>query len=548
VMAYGLRLDLAAMGLVRDLDIVNLLSFSFVEIVGAVIGFLTMVGIFKYILFGSGYAQRTRRFLKLLMTGGAGYLAYSLWGKQLAAVGAFWQSTDMSLGAVFSPVVTVIQAPFKIFGYLSSIDPVMAAGFFIAITGAAIIYYLRSAFTEQSNEVQDQDILDFVPPYLLRELLNRARQNAIDEGKQANLPAVIRDSEIAENDDVKKIFRNVSRSYKGWRKLIRLMKNEPLSDWVVNRIRMSRKLPDGKYSCTALDIANIVNNVRDREKIIQVLSKHGYLSIDDLDVKRGQKENKRITNLDILAWLDQGQGSTLERLDEIVNDEAIAHEIFEPVVLMATLFGDAEVKNVIKTAQKLRGSYHGRIDIALALDDDDASGTEAARDALRKGGGLAGLADNVIIHAGSNQGVNLGTNQRKVRMKPVLDVELVQALKKHYGEHPEKRLPGFVELIDAEDRVGSLLLKSKALLWRMQERTVEDQIAGFGNRRDSRRWGLQYNGIFGQAWKLRFLCWCTVRWLKLWAWGANADIEGKARARAAFMLEKFNEIYSPVAA
>ncbi|MFH0764512.1 MAG: DUF692 family multinuclear iron-containing protein [Candidatus Omnitrophota bacterium] len=531
--AYGFRLHLAALKIAEDMPIMTPMAFTSAEIIAAVIGFLTIVGIFKYLLFGAASAERPRRIMALGALGGIGYFLYSYCSEPI-----------IKIARLFDRILP--DSAHNIFDYLAQ-PQVLPYTIIVLGAAAAIIgiYYLVVSSGEQSNEVRDQDILDHTPDHLLRGILNRAIQDAINEGKDRNLPGIVRNRPagrrlIGDNEDVRAIFREISGSYKGLSKASRLVRNEPLSDWITYRIRMSSRTGEGHALASVMEVADIVNNVRERGRIIQVLAAHGF-NVQGLPADPPvDRRSGRATNMDIAERL------TLADMDRIVNDPAIAHEIFEAVVLMDTVFGNAAAQ-VRATLESATNSYHGRVDIALSMDDDDP-GVDAIRQAMQPGGILAPYADNIIIYTGSNWGSNLGKNQRKARMKPVLDVETVKYLKKIYGERraacPDYKLPGFVELVDQEDRLGALLLKSKTLLWKMYDRTVSDEIAGRRNSGDRRRWGIKFNGLGGAQWKLRLTYYLTTARLRIAAWGAAPDADGDARERAAFMLNAFRQVYA----
>ncbi|MFH1665655.1 MAG: hypothetical protein ABIA77_05875 [Candidatus Omnitrophota bacterium] len=537
-MAYKLRLVLAARHLVEDLAVFDpttlipsAATFGVMGIVGAVIGFLAVVGIFKYILFASGYARKTRRTFMVMLAGLLGLGADSaLRGGGLAVFAAKWLAGagfgSPGISAVFAAVAAVI------FG---------------------LVYYAMPGKTGNNiahkNTVRGKDIEDFVPPRVLRELLNRAIDGMISEGKTSRLPGILRGARISDtaaDDEIIAAYRDITASYEGFSKMSRILSNEKPSDWIINRIRMpgvvKAKAPGedkekDRKLCSALDIANIVNDVKNRGHIIDALAAGGYE--DKVAGFRGTPApviGGRAVNMDIISAF------TLAELDEIIDTRSITEEIFEPVVLMDTYFRETP-QQVRQTFESAVRSYNGRVHIVLCMDDDDLTGYDGIMNALAEGGELHQFADNIIMYRGSNWGMNLGKSQRKFRMKPVLNVEAVQFIKKHFAEEG-KRIPGFVELVDQEDRLGPLLLKSKSLVWRMQERAIADVLDGRGSRDDIERWGFNYPGRSGQAKKIGKEYRATMKSLERAGGGAAPDKDGNAAQRAAFMLARFTEVYA----
>ncbi|MEW6170605.1 MAG: cellulase family glycosylhydrolase, partial [Candidatus Omnitrophota bacterium] len=303
---------------------------------------------------------------------------------------------------------------------------------------------------EDRETVTWRDILRFVPAHLLAGALSRITQRQIN-------PA-----------NVAIEMRNLARSSLG------ILRNRYPSEHPIYRLQLETIVVDILYFVNALD------------RRTQLLT-----AARTWDINRfSNLADQHIGNEDIFK---QFQG-----LDEVEDFLNINPTLYPRIALMDTTFGDSSGARVVATLEDMEHPF-GRTDVIAAypisrvlivpcLDDDDNGGRTSLS---RIPAHFVGNVERVYSH---QEGTNLARNQHKLRMKPPMNVEAVKQIAIRCEQRKEE-LPGYVELIDQEDRLQPLNLKYKLSVWAMRDRVVAEQLQAkeITNRADASRFGIRLN-------------------------------------------------------
>ncbi|MFC1590466.1 glycerophosphodiester phosphodiesterase family protein, partial [Candidatus Omnitrophota bacterium] len=396
--------------------------------------------------------------------------------------------------------------------------------------------------------VTDRDIQRFIPNKLLAEMLNEVKDNMGDTA-----PDVMRNNTITEGN-VESIWERTSQAYAGLKGLKQIFKRRPPSKWAVYRTRMETHSNLIVYLINNVDRDDLLKVIRDDPALSEGFD-FGAVSSQTTGRKRrspgaaGPVMAGPIDNSDIIRQLNltqirrilardrllailkrnddlceqvsrgdfgQTNGILTSKLEQhwhmrdIFDDAYIAKmagnvknekSLYYKLCLMDTVFGGDGGNNVKQTVMSTIPTWPGEVDYILTLDNDDGNGLPTVNNVifgnsrgddngLAQGGPLYYMRRNIRRYKIPEWGVNIGYTPRKVRMKPPGNSACI-ARYKHDCAKEGIEPPFTVELVDQEDRLGSLNLSSKMCIWGMRERAIRAQtVNGVYNEEDVERWGI----------------------------------------------------------
>lgn len=251
-------------------------------------------------------------------------------------------------------------------------------------------------------------------------------------------------------------------------------------------------------------VANRLNAMKEEsnDPAVRAALEKTIVAIMGLPVETNAEDNKDVLNL--LSYDEINRIIDME--NELPRNASEDKFLFPRFVLMDTTFGGDSADQALAMMKEIK--YPSAVDIFMVMDTDDGGGHKSFGKAFAPGSGH-GLSENgyqerIHIVPLPQQGLNLGRerrgalrdalrhpiNQHKLRMKPTLNTETMQYVKRHYALNGE-RPANYLELVDQEDIPGPLLFVNKAALWSMRDRAARLEAKGLLSKADRKRWGFK---------------------------------------------------------
>ncbi len=418
-----------------------------------------------------------------------------------------------------------------------------------------LIFFFARYFVkrEQEEAILANDIIRFVPPGILAELLQDVRKDIAEEGRRIprSLTPLDRMGEPTEINEANacRVVENVSREYSGFYGVLAAsVRNEKPSQWPLHRLYLDKNIMEIVY------LANTENRT-ELEGVLLEMAREGHMTGwnngTDLTPERMGELNEDRRERGDLSNLDLLEGLTLADIRYLLSKQDYRERLWPKIAIMITSFGGGMADKMERYVPSAVRHYPGRLDFFIVTDDTDKDGPAVVRQALygnnmgidigpNPAATMYGYRHQVHVITIRKHGVNMETGQRKVRMKPPMNAEAVMLMKQIYaeqamtewnamgeegrdrvrarmaarimaergeeawdalaGEEQERLimqeynrsyLPRSQELIDEEDRLGQMNLRTKVTVWAARLRAINEQLTtGRVDARDREHWGI----------------------------------------------------------
>ena len=392
---------------------------------------------------------------------------------------------------------------------------ISAVGFFMFMIMLEKLILYGARFTKNPESVTVEDLKYNIPSSILIEMLSGTRDR-LRQSSTAKIPQYL-DKDVINISNLDEIMENMITEQRdneffnvagysdllsrwkeyGTRKFFNNFLNhlalsfKGVTGFFMRRVLLGKGTKptewpsyDTLLNYPALEIVYL-NQKLDRSVILDVINSDSGLKAHFPDFNELVLKQNVVDNRDILSRL------SLVNINYMVKQ--YGKKLFPRVALMETTFGGGAGEKLVEVVTSAMKTYPGEIDVFPVTDDNDLDGQAAMNNAIYGNpegvdrgepkensskpwiGKLYQYRGNIQVVSCSERGMNLGRIQRKVRMKPPLNSEEVQVIKKFYGTKGIEP-PFFAELVDEEDRFTPLVLRMKLCVWESRLNSIRQQL------------------------------------------------------------------------
>jgi hypothetical protein len=373
--------------------------------------------------------------------------------------------------------------------FIGSIIVPAYVSFMAGIQIEKVLLY-ANRFKKNPESITLEELAGTLPPELMADFINRIRKRIPDEELPVYMQKNVTTRNIAKV--VKKMIPEQQENVFFNLPVIRaLFKDKKPTGWPYYNMLLNDPVLETYY----------LSIKKERNKILEVIKNDKRLSASVPELEELTAKKDTYNNEDILKYF------SVEDIRYMV--EKYGDKLFPRIALMETTFGGSAGGKLVTIVESAVQNYPGTVDVFPVTDDDDRGGFTAMNKAIYGNpegvdrgrpepdksdpnkGRLYDYRNQINVVLCPERGMNLDRIQRKVRMKPPLNAEEVQVMKKFYAQQGLD-LPRFVELVDEEDRLTPLVLPMKLCVWETRENIIRQQTALKQDTAGGRRWNISY--------------------------------------------------------